>query len=389
MTTGGGGHFGMWDPRKREDFYLIDGIVKEYIDVGGTGVIVHKYEGPELASGPDQALIPDDNTFPTAATIGNRPVDETLISDVLLLENPNRKYSTQRGVTFDLRGVYQVTDVNWIIAQIGAMGGGNGPIVMDFHLLGHVQNMGRKLMSGDVLELPHLRDEDLLDPTRFPIPKYYVVKDASRAADGYDAHWWPHVWRVRAVEMKNQQEFFAIINSALEDEFGNQQFDENGKLVTVGDAVSDCSTKSDIDSQLYDEAIRQFPKRYFEHRHLWIDPEMIKSGKHRIPFFYGDGVPPNGAVLVGRGKSFPTDGTNDGDWFLHLGTYPQSLWQKQEGQWHRAEIDWRSIQDENNPGQHTNELLKTFINNTKKTQLGNKEVDQRVYLSQARKPRID
>ena len=70
-----------------------------------------------------------------------------------------------------------------------------------------INRIGRKLMSGDVLELPHIADDTGLDNSKGPIPKFYVVEDVSRGAEGFDPMWWPHITRVNAKALQDTVEF--------------------------------------------------------------------------------------------------------------------------------------------------------------------------------------
>ena len=76
-----------------------------------------------------------------------------------------------------------------------------------------IETFGRKLMSGDVLELPNLKDYYPLNTniTR-ALPKYYVIQDAAYAAEGFSQTWLPHTWRVKATPMVNAQEYKQIID---------------------------------------------------------------------------------------------------------------------------------------------------------------------------------
>ena len=49
-----------------------------------------------------------------------------------------------------------------------------------------VEKMGRKLMTGDVIELPHMREDLLLDEDAPAVNQYWVVQDASKAQEGFD-----------------------------------------------------------------------------------------------------------------------------------------------------------------------------------------------------------
>ena len=74
-----------------------------------------------------------------------------------------------------------------------------------------IDTFGRKLMNGDVLEIPNLKDYHPLSQT-IPkaLPKFYVIQDASFASEGFSQTWQPHLWRIKATPMVNAQEFQQI-----------------------------------------------------------------------------------------------------------------------------------------------------------------------------------
>lgn len=379
MSSGGGGPFSLWDTRRKEEYYLIDQYLSEWFNIGGTGIRVYRFMGAQLPN-PGQSPVPGDETFPTIDTIDESLPEELRLGDFFSQENANRKYDIDN--IPEMRGVYQTNDADFILQQMGIMSPGD-QIMMFFHMNEMIERCGRKLMSGDVLELQHLREEDFLDPDRPAINKFYEVRDASRAAEGFDPLWWPHVWRCRLTPMQNQQEFLQIINKEIEDEFGNVQLDENGEPITLGDAISQVNIDEEISDKIYNEAIRQVPRRFFEHRHIWLDPDMIRSGKQKLPFFFGDGIPPNGAVLVGKGAFLPDD-AKEGDYFLQTAWHPPRLFQKQPNSWAQVEIDWRGTE-----GQWTNEVLKKFINCRNTINIDGKEEPARVAMSKIRPAKLD
>src|SRR6056297_3037371 len=129
----------LWKPVQGDDYNFIDRMAREYIDLSGTGVYVHKYIGPTEQSG-------DDNKSNIADGV---TTDELTIGDVLFLENRDRKYAPD---IIELRGSYTVTDTDFDLSQFGIFLT-DDTIFMTFHLNDNVERMGRKLMSGDVLEL--------------------------------------------------------------------------------------------------------------------------------------------------------------------------------------------------------------------------------------------
>ena len=166
------GRLSLWNPVKRNDFKFIDRIVGEHLHAGGTGVYIHKYLGVDV----DDPSIPADE-------------QQVFIQDLLFLENRDRRYDK---TIYELRGQYNIQDNDqYDLTQFGLFLA-NDVVLMNFHIESMVEALGRKLMPGDVLELPHLRD-DLLLGSADAINRFYVVQEGARPAEGYDPGWWPHL----------------------------------------------------------------------------------------------------------------------------------------------------------------------------------------------------
>ena len=177
----------MYQPTKTNDYKFMDRTIREQFWVGGVAAIIHKYVGP--AAQPDM----NDPTQPNY--MDGREVDplsgefinvdgilnETKIQDLLFMENRDRKYDPD---IYELRGIYNVSDNDFDLSQFGLFLS-NDMFYMTFHINDMVEIIGRKLIAGDVIELPHLRDELLLDAGRQAVNKYYVVNDASKGAEGF------------------------------------------------------------------------------------------------------------------------------------------------------------------------------------------------------------
>jgi hypothetical protein len=56
-----------------------------------------------------------------------------------------------------------------------------------------LKKLAGKLVSGDVIELPHFKDEHALNDLSFALKRFYVIEDVSRAAEGYSVTWYPHL----------------------------------------------------------------------------------------------------------------------------------------------------------------------------------------------------
>lgn len=353
----------MWrGERKTNDYHFTDRVISEFFGMSGTALYVHKYLGPhdqrEGGGDPNNPLPPAD-------------LSEITIQDVLFLENRDRRYSPD---VIELRGIYNVQDNDFDLRQFGLFLT-NDNLFVEVHLNDMIAMIGRKLMSGDVIELPHQRDDALLDPNAAAINKFYVVEDGNRASDGYSATWFPHIWRLRLSPMTGAQEYADILEKQAENPFGQ----ETGIL---GDLITKRARDMGINEEVAASAAASVSGRYFEDRHLWIIP-----GDKNTPCIYhaGDGVPPNGAVLVGSGSQFPAS-PSDGDYYLRTDYEPKTLFQFESGKWRIREMDWRQ-----GYWDAAGLLLRKYINNTNMVDFGDGEDPQRERqgLSQAVKPRAD
>jgi len=181
----------LWNKNKTNDYDFQDRIIAENINAGGTGVYVHKYIGTYT----------DDTTASTGT-------GDLYIQDVLFLENRDRKYDTD---IYELRGSYTPGDPDFDLTQFG-MFVNNDSLFMTFHMNTCASLLGRRLMAGDVVELPHLRDDLLLGGGE-AVNRYFVVSDAGRPAEGYDARWWPHLWRVKLTNITDSPEYRDILGT--------------------------------------------------------------------------------------------------------------------------------------------------------------------------------
>ena len=177
----------LYKPFKGNDFKFMDRSIREQFDIGGVGVHVHKYLGPKAQTNGDDPSEPDYGSGLEVNNITGQEdnpeglIDETNIQDLLFMENRDRKYDPD---VFELRGVYNVTDNDFDLTQFGLFLT-NDTLFITFHTNDMVEKLGRRLMPGDVIELPHLRDELLLTAGKDAINKFYVVQDASRGSEGF------------------------------------------------------------------------------------------------------------------------------------------------------------------------------------------------------------
>ncbi len=380
----------LWKNKRGLNYKYVDGIVKQIFTIGGTCVYLHKYLGPKNLgdSGPEHPRwkepgLKQKNDFsqPSEFSTPENKLNELNIQDLFYLENRDRRYDKN---IYELRAHYNVSDSDFNLRQFGLFLSSD-EITMTFHYNDMVNRIGREIISGDILEVLHLQDQ-LLDPDKPLINKFFVVQDASKAAEGYDPFWWHHMWKVRASSVNNQQEFYDV----LQKEFTN--INEEGIGKSLEQVYSNINRELKISEAVDAEAQKNVPLRKFYHNHLYILPKLDQEGNivdfnlsdETICLAYGDGIPPNGATLVGKGFYFP-ENAKINDFFLRLDYSPFALFQRTEKGWKRREFDWRT------KWSPANDVLRKFINNSEEIEYQNtgKKIPKKQYISRVLKPDIE
>ena len=335
--------------RKGKNYEFIDRHISNHIRMSGTDVYLHLYLG-----------VPDEDGSVNSLT---------KIQDVTFLENRDRKYSKDIQI---LSGVYNVQDIDFDLRQFGIFLA-NDTLFIEFHTNDMLRILGRKIIPDDVLELPHMRDDMQLDPASRAVNRYYVVQDASQGASGFSATWFGHIWRVKAAPMTGAQEYADILDSQALDPFGV------GQGTTLRDIISSENVDKAINEEVVAKAVESVSRRYFETRHFYYVPGDETSSPW---IFAGDGVPPNGAALLGSGISFP-QGAAEGAYYLRTDYKPATLFQLEGGKWL-----WREVNHRTTTWSAANSLLEDFINNNGKMKLDDGSlIEEKVSLSKAVKYR--
>lgn len=184
----------LYRTEKGHDYKFFDRTVAETLVVGGTDLYVHKYIGT-----PDAA--------------GNTSV--TNIEDLLFLENRDRVYDTD---IIRLRGHYNVQNHDFDLSQFGLfLNSDTIFIVVHFNTM--IELVGRKLMVGDVIEVPHLLDDYPLNTAiKYSLKRYYQVTDSNWASEGYSLTWYSHLWRIKCEPLTDSQEFSQITEQPMDTE---------------------------------------------------------------------------------------------------------------------------------------------------------------------------
>jgi len=375
----------LYKPEKSADYRFIDRNVNEAFQVGGTDIFVHKYEGP---------VDPGDNATASQPR-GTNDIPETKIQDLLFLENRDRKYSDD---VYVIRGIYNVQDLDFDLSQFG-MFLQNDTIFVTFHLNGSVEALGRKLMSGDVLELPHLKDEYALNDYSVALKRFYVIEDVNRSAEGFSQTWYPHLLRVKCKPIVDSQEFKEIFDKDSGEGTGS----------TIRDVLSTYEKEMQINQAVLNQAnedITGDPSQPvvsgYDTKQYFVVPTDSKGnvdinddgsstptlktakGNFYVGYLTDQGVPPNGA-LYGFGSQFPLN-ASEGEFYLRTDYFPNRLFRYNGNRWVKYED---AVRVETPSSDNAKTQIGTFINNTNTNTINDKQVTERQALSQVLKPKAD
>lgn len=450
----------MWRENHTNDYKFFDKVISEQFTLGGTGVLLHKYLGtfPQAntfittnttTSGSTlhlanvstlevgqtvQGIGIDSNTviFSTNVTANTITLTSNVtsnisagqnvsifwndatkpnyqnqsalnIQDLLFLENRDRKYDTS---VYTLRGVYTVTDNDFDLQQFGIFLSAD-TIYITFHLNDIVASLGRKIMSGDVIELQHKKD---YFPLNADLPsllkRYYVVQDVTFAAEGFSQTWWPHLIRIKMTPLVDSQEYKDILN----------QITGEGNTTPVGQYITTLDKLLQINDAVIQQAQIDVPKSGTNVDDLYVEPinpdgspgdptgvqvdysqMTVDSSSNfaatqpttpdtNIPAYLGgDGSPPNGWPVT-AGTSFPTSPTI-GDYILRTDYVPNRLFRYNGTRWLKIEDNVRT---DITPGPNNRTQRSLFVNNTE-TYVDNqgKTMPVRQSLSKALTPKAD
>ena len=328
------------------------------------------------------------------------------------MENRDRHYDQD---VYVVRGIHQMQDLDFNLSQFGLFLN-NDNIMMYFHLRSNVETLGRKIISGDVIELPHLKDEYALDDSLVALKRFYVVQDVTRPTAGFSQTWYPHLLRAKCVPLVDSQEYKEILDADAGD--GN----------SLRDLLSTYQKNIDINNQIIAQAEEDAPQSGYDTKSYFVIPTrenglvdiaditstdidasieqaitdasvVLRSPKKDfyVGYLTGDGVPPNGAPYD-FGISFPTNPAT-GSFYLRTDYMPNALYRYNGKLWIRYEDNVRMTMNNfgnqdvaSGPfeGKAVRKTQKgTFINNTNTATIAGQVVPERQSLSKALKPKAD
>lgn len=365
----------LYRENKSNDYRFIDRLANEQYTVGGLEMYVHKYLGPKTKEPSGDATQPSYSHS-----------DPLFIEDLLLLENRNRKYEEN---IYRMRGAFNIQDLNFDLSQFGLFIQGE-TLFISWHYNTMIDTLGRKLMVGDVVEVPNLKDFHPLDQN-LPkgLPKFYVIQDASFAAEGFSQTWYPHLWRTKAIPLVGQQEYNDILNRPI---------DEDDPLGgSLLDLISSNNKNLQINDAILQQASAEVAESGYETQSLYVLPtdnngEPVKPSEHTpktngwtAGYLTGDGIPPNGHPAT-AGVNFPLNPV-EGDFCLRLDYRPNRLFRYNGKIWIKVEDSVRTeiTRSEENLNQRN-----SFVYNNGVVPTSDRgDIPSKQSLSRALKPKAD
>jgi hypothetical protein len=290
---------------------------------------IHKYLGP-TDQGPSI-----DYTQPQYDAL-----NPTNIQDLLFLENRDRTYDTS---IYRLRGQYNVQNLDFDLTQFGLFLS-TDTIFVTVHYNDMIDLVGRKLMVGDVLELPHLLDYNPLKETiPTALKRFYQITDSNYASEGFSPTWFPHLWRIKCEPLVNSEEFSQILQEPINQDTYLGLWDKNrtypaGYVISYGaknyiskievpigisppnttyweldtasnlsDILSTYNTNIAINNAALEEAARLVPKAGYDTGNLYIVPTYgILEANDQLSGKYNQPAPPVNIVTSSSGAPSST-----------------------------------------------------------------------------------
>lgn len=426
----------MWRDNHSNDYSFFDRRMSEEFTVGGTGILLHKYVGPnpQANSYPVTSTVAANTSVMSFANVAKFEPGQTVsginvaantvvfstnfaantitlsqavigtvasgtpvsiywkdytqpnyqnqsalnIQDLLFLENRDRKYDKD---VYVLRGIYTVNDNDFNLTQFGIFLNAD-TINIIFHLNDTVAMLGRKIMSGDVLELQHKKD---YYPLNADLPaalkRFYVVQDVTFASEGFSQTWWPHLVKCKCTPLVDAQEYKDILNQITAGE---------GTDTPIGQVLSTLDKLNQINDAIINQAEVDVPRSGTNIDDLYVLPinpdgtpgdptgqtvdltnvnvdnnQDFASVQATTPdydtpaYLGGDGTAPNGWPVTAR-TDFPTAPTI-GQYVLRVDYVPNRLFRWDGRRWTKIDDNVRTSLT---PGPNNQTQRSIFVNNT-------------------------
>lgn len=314
----------MWKKGRTNDYKFIDSAIAEQYNIGGVDMWLYAFVGTKpIANNTDLSFGGDyltDN--PAVSSIG----------DLIFGDTPNRTYNLE---AITLSCVYQVQEATPDLKIPGLFFNFN---TMDItvHYNTMMQRLGRKIMPGDVIELPNLRDFDVIGKDS-GLNRFYVVQDAFRTSEGYSMTWQHHIFKLRVKPITDSPEYSDLLGNNDYPDNPDDPNNGNGNGGTDGSPEnSTYDTEMDIMNRIMMQADDEVPYIHYTNEHIFDDrPDTTDLSKFVLNGYEFPAEPANKMyylkktmpvlkefvnnvwvdVAVKSGSTFPRK-PSDGDFFF-------------------------------------------------------------------------
>lgn len=349
--------FHLYQQGHQLNYQYTDRMVRQYINMGGALFNVYKWEKIKKSDGSTV----DITEFPASNPIFN--------------ENAGRIYSK---VAYDLYGVTTMNTPQFSFTFTGISSLDTDEKEISFHYNSMIEQLGRKIIIGDVIEWTWLRDLDVLGNDYRGFNKFMVVTDSARDEKGWAANYTYHLWKIKCKPLTLTQEYYDLINNGNGERPGSGHGLRGGEGLYNGnnlpapgagngdvigsDDAQNKTNQGDIGNEIMDTLLDLAEqdvsfKRYNQH-HVYIDEDTENMIQPYV--IYGDGIPDNmNAEDIDYGDYFPAN-PKDGEFFLRIDYNPPRLFQRTGNGWEVKEFDNRK------KWTGTPEILRNIINQNNK-----------------------
>ena len=311
-----GAHFGNQSKNSR----FLSKLMKGHLEMSGVWCNIYRLKGTFAQDADPLGVRQDDNDSPVPVEAsGQEPLDVGSfmgIQDPILNENRDREYD------FDeipiIKGAYTVSQNELEYARFG-LALANDILTMEFHAETMEIQLGRRMIPGDVVELPHLREVGLDGRVA---NRWYEVASIVWSPTGYDPMYARHISAVILKPLRHQQEFLDLF----------ERVDEYGK--TLAEQMSTKDAVMAITEANQELANEHAHTTWFDTTYMYFDPDHPDRKPYR---WMEDGLPDNG-LPVGQGIEFPFN-PSDGDWFIRVDFEPNRLFRFENNKWKMREKD--------------------------------------------------
>lgn len=297
---------------KNKDSRFLSGVISETITMGGVVCYIWLLEGTF-----DQ--VDNNGRASTQLDEGMGEAEDGIMSlfgvqDAILGENRDRSYSKD---CYRMKGTYAVSQNELDFARFGIMMN-NDIIQLEMHKGDMERICGRRLIPGDIVEMPHLREVGL---QKTVVNKYYQVDNVTKSPSGYDHTYNYHILALTLRPVVDAHEFIDIMERT--DEYDN----------TIGSQLGNREAMEALTEKIQKSAAEQANTTGWDITPLYIDDENNVFA-HK---WSADAEAPNGKP-VPMVSSFPQS-PNDGDYVCRIDHFPNRLYRFQQGRWLLKEID--------------------------------------------------